>query len=47
MYIFSAVGYQVMKDGVLVGESFGNIQIHFHRMPYDVEIKNDVNIIAI
>lgn len=37
----------VMKDMILVGESFGNIKIHFHRMPYDVEIENYVNVIAI
>lgn len=36
-----------MKDMVLVGESFGNILINFHQMPYDVEIENDVNVIAI
>lgn len=39
--------YKVIKrtqqDLVLVGESFENS----HRMPYDVEIENDVNVIAI
>lgn len=35
------------RVSVLVGELFGNILIHCHRMPYDVEIENDVNVIAI
>lgn len=39
----------ITKYVVLVGELFGNILIHCHLMPYDIdiEIKNDVNIIAI
>lgn len=37
----------IMKDMVLVGESFENNLTHCHRMPYDVEIENDVNVIAI
>lgn len=30
------------NDIFMAWESFGIIQINFHRMPYDVEIENDV-----
>lgn len=35
-----------MKNMGLV-DYLENILIHFHQMPYDIEIENDVNVIAI